>query len=127
MFCSCLSNSVVDKDRTAIIFWVDETQEDITHTQTFQNTILIEETWQMSPRLHSCLDHTISQQEKLILKIIFGRKSLFSSKLDLNYRKELQKSYILSIVLYGGEPSESRSEMSGTICNVLLKDDGGDW
>jgi len=80
----------------------------------------------MSPRLHSCLDHTISQQEKLILKIIFGRKSLFSSKLDLNYRKELQKSYILSIVLYGGEPSESRSEMSGTICNVLLKDDGGD-
>ena len=46
--------------------------------------------------------------------------------MDLHYRKELQKRYVLSLAFHGAEPQESRSEMSGTICNVVLKDDGED-
>jgi hypothetical protein len=36
------------------------------------------------------------------------KKTLFTSKLDLNLRKKLVKCYIWSIALYGGENSTLR-------------------
>ena len=53
----------------------------------------------------------------VIAKTAFNRKkTLFTSKLDLNLRKKLVKCYIWSVALYGAESwdtSESRSEILG--------------
>jgi hypothetical protein len=46
------------------------------------------------------------------------KKTLFTSKFDLNLRKKLVKCYIWSIALYGAEnmdTSESRSEIPGKL------------
>ena len=41
------------------------------------------------------------------------KKTLFTSKLDLNLRKKLVKCYIWSTAFYGADASGGRSEISG--------------
>ena len=41
--------------------------------------------------------------EVVIHKAAFNKKTLFTSKLDLNLRKKLVKCYIWSMALYGAE------------------------
>ena len=41
------------------------------------------------------------------------KKTVFTSKLDLNLGKELIKCYIWSMAFYGAEASGSRSEIPG--------------
>ena len=38
-----------------------------------------------------------------VAKAVFNKKTLFTSKLDLNLRKKLVKCYIWSMALYGAE------------------------
>jgi hypothetical protein len=57
------------------------------------------------------------------------KKTLCTSKLDLNLRKKLVKCHIWSTALYGAETwtaSESRSEIPGKFCNVVLEKNGED-
>jgi hypothetical protein len=60
-------------------------------------------------------------------KAAFNRKkTLFTSKLDLNLRKKLVKHYIWSIALYGAETWTlwEISEIAGNFCSVVLEKDG---
>ena len=57
------------------------------------------------------------------------KKNLFTSKLDLNLRKKLVKSYFWSMALYGAETwtlRGNRSETPGKFLNVVLEKDGED-
>jgi hypothetical protein len=57
-------------------------------------------------------------------KAAFKKKTLFTSKLDLNVRMKLVMCYIWSITLYGTETwdtLESRSEIPGNFWNVMLE------
>jgi hypothetical protein len=44
-----------------------------------------------------------NKSRSAMAKAAFTKKTLFTSKLDLNLRKKLVKSYIWSIALYGAE------------------------
>ena len=56
-------------------------------------------------------------------------KTLFTSKLYLNLRKQLMKCYIWHIAMYGVETwdiSDSRPEIPGKFINVVLEKNGKD-
>ena len=63
----------------------------------------------------------------VMVKATFGKKTLFTSKLDLNLGKKLVKCYVWSIALYRAETdiTESRSKVYSEYM-VLVKD-GEDW
>ena len=57
------------------------------------------------------------------------KKTLFTSKLDLNLRKKLVKCYIWSMALYGAETWTLRAadqKYLGKFWNVVLEKDGED-
>jgi hypothetical protein len=67
----------------------------------------------------------------VMTKAAFNRKkTLFTSKLDLNLRKKLVKCYIWSVRCWNLDTSDSRSEVPGNFWNVVLEKDGEnelDW
>jgi hypothetical protein len=54
------------------------------------------------------------------------KKTVFTSKLDLNLRKEIVKCYIWSTILHGTETwtLKSRTQIAGNLLNVILEKAG---
>jgi hypothetical protein len=56
--------------------------------------------------------------------IAFNKRTLFTSKLNLNLGKNLTKCYVWSTALYNLDTSENRSEIPGKLWQVVLGKDG---
>ena len=61
-----------------------------------------------------------------MVKAAFNKKTLFTSKLDLNLRKKLVKCYILSMALYGVEAWTFRAADQKYLESLVLEKDRED-